>query len=214
MTTGRSWQQTQFGPTNSRSKGLNFPSPFLDFERFYVPQTIKELFNVTSFAYLTDSNINPAIKNMAAYPITELIYTKPRAVKPKVEDDYKTRWKEIMEERLDVRNFNIMMGEDYHLLGNAFCSVYKPFWRHLVCGHCGEKHNAHRKDTKWKWSNLHFTVHCKKCKTFKDAGVYDELKEDAIEEINLIRWSPFHMRIDANPITGKRAYYYEIPRPR
>jgi hypothetical protein len=209
MSSLQAWSQSQFFGGGLRSRSLNFPSPFLDFERFYLPQTIKEIFDVLTHAYLTDSNIKPATESLATYPITELLYSMDEE-DPKVADDYRDKWKELLEDHLDVRVFNIQMGLDYFLYGNAFASIYKPFTRFLVTKD-GQKFNIHRKDTKWRWRNLKFQVQNPKSKMWEEALMHDELKENALTEINLVRWAPHHISIKMNPISGKREYFYEVP---
>ncbi len=201
----RNWnsmQSANFGGT----QGLNFPSPFLDFESTKIPASIKEIFELLIHAYLTDSNINPAIENIASYPITTLALETD----DDVEKDHKDKWEEILEEVLDVRNFNISVGFDYFLYGNAFVSVYEPFDRYLKCEECGLEHNTKYPATKWKWKNLRFIVKCTKCEDFYPATIVDKVSENA-NDINLIRWSPYHIRIESNPTSGKRFYWYDIP---
>lgn len=206
----RSWTDAQFASGNTTT-GLNYPSPFLKFEQQYIPQNMKELYTIIAHAYLTDSNVNPAIENMSAYPITKLHCRKPHFIKEDETfeplDDY---WKDVLEKKLDARTFNISLGYDFFGYGMAFASVYRPFDRWLVCNSCKTAHNTRTKGTKWKWKHMDFYVECSKCEAPVKASVVDKPKPTT-DGVNLIKWSPYNMDIKHNPITGKSKYTYAIP---
>lgn len=201
----RGWSQLQSASFGGVT-GLNFPSPFLDFESTKVPGSVKEIFELSAHAYMTDSNINPTIENISSYPITHLTFE----TEDSKDDAIKDKWEDICEDVFDIRSFNVKVGYDYHLYGNSYVSVYEPFERFLVCTNCNHSHNTKYPQTKWKWKNLDFWVNCEKCGDFHKATFYDTPIDD-IEEINLIRWSPFLIDINHNPVTGKSEYWYDLP---
>lgn len=207
---GRSgWADSQLN-TGASPSGLNYPSPFLRFESIYLPSNMKELFTLIAHAYMTDPNVNPAIENMSAYPITHLVFDKPAYIEK--EEDFepvRSYWKTLLEDRLDVRTFNISMGYDFWGYGNSFCSVYQPFDRWLKCTNCGKEYNTKQKSTKWKWHNLKFKVECSHCGV-REATFFDKPLK-TVKGVSLIKWNPFNIEIKYNSITGKSTYTYVIP---
>jgi len=202
----RGWSQLQSASFGGAA-GLNFPSPFLDFESTKVPASIKELYEVALHAFLTDSNINPVIENISSYPITEIVVDEGSG---EADHEISNKWVEIINENLDLRNFNIQVGYDYMLYGTAFVSVYCPFTRSFVCNQCGLEHNSKIKSTKWKWKSLKFWVECEKCKSIEEAKIKDEPSDD-INEVSLLRWSPYNIEIEVNPFNNKKKMWYNIP---
>src|ERR1035437_10958405 len=49
-------------------------SSFFNFESFFLPKTLKELFKFSAHMFLTNDAINPAIEKLSEYPITEFIF--------------------------------------------------------------------------------------------------------------------------------------------
>lgn len=205
----RSWTDAQFA-SGSTTTGLNYPSPFLKFEGHYIPQNMKEMFSLVAHAYLTDSNVNPAIENMSAYPITELQCRKPHTIEDeKVFEPLSDYWKDVLEKKLDARTFNISVGYDFFGYGTAFVSVYRPFTRWLICNGCKKAFNTQTKSVKWKWKNMDFYVECESCGMHK-ASIVDK-PQTTTKGVNLIKWNPHNMSIDYNPVTGKSKYTYAVP---
>jgi hypothetical protein len=208
--TMRGWADSQVASGNT-STGLNYPSPFLKFEGVYIPKDMKELMSLIAHSYLTDSNINPAIENMSAYPITKLEYIRPENIDDlDVFKPIEKYWQKILDKDLDVRSFNISMGYDYFGYGNAFMSVYQPFDRWLKCSTCKKDHCMSQKNTTWKWKNLKFYVDCKFCGYLKEATFFDKPRPVS-QGINLVKWNPFNMQIKHIATSGRNIYKYAIP---
>lgn len=202
------------GGENRSSFSLNYPSQFLNYEKFLIPQTPWELFDLIRWAYLSDSNVRPAIENMSTYPVTEIEYVLEREVKEPAEQEKITKgWKTVMDDILDARLQCVSLCLDYHAFGIAFTSVYKPFTRFLVCEKCATAHNIHLSDTKWRWEDFKFLLSCIECKTTTKAKIKDEPRRGvaALKDVNLIKWNPNSIKLKKNLITGRRKISYKLP---
>ena len=114
-----------------RRGGIIYPSPFFDIGQTYMPPTIKELLKWSKLYFYTHFAIRPVIVKLAAYPITDLIYTG--------DADLVEKWKYMLDDILNIKSHFINCGLDYNAMGNSICSVYFPFERWLKCGRCGFK---------------------------------------------------------------------------
>jgi hypothetical protein len=183
----------------------------LKFEENYIPKNGKELFNLLAHGYYTDSNINSVIENMSAYPITKLQFLKPSCIKEdSIFEGLRQFWENLLTKKLDIRVFNISMGYDYNLYGNAFAVVYRPFDRWLLCSHCSLGHNTRISSTIWRWKHAKFQINCQHCKQWVDAGILDKPVADPTK-IKFVRLSPFNIEIKHNHVTGSNRYRYTIP---
>jgi hypothetical protein len=222
-----SWLQSQhddltgdmyaMGSTMLQQSMLN-QSQFFNFQGFFLPHSVKELFKYSAHAMLTNSAVNPAIEKLAEYPITEFTFT-PKINAEQDDEDY-TRileskqeliktWEKIFE-HLQAKEFAMKCGLNFQTYGNVFCSVYQPFERHLVCKHCGGEERA--KNAKWEWERgaLQFILTCASCEKKGRAKVNDVLISD-YTRIHLISFYPGNIDIDYDPYSGVTEYYYTIP---
>lgn len=196
-------------------------SSFFNFESFFLPKTLKELFKYSAHMFITNDAINPAIEKLAEYPITEFIF-RPILREKEGTDEYKkaleqrgaiTRtWEHLFENHYMAKSFAIKLSTNYYVYGNAFVSVYEPFNRILICGQCNEHHMVSK--VKWEWdkSKLQFKItKCHKCGFKGLAKFYDKPITDDPTKINLISWYPGLIDIDFDPYSGSREYYVSIP---
>lgn len=203
------------GGGRNSSLGLNYPTPFLNYEKYIIPNSVKELFNFAAWCFISDNNVKPVIENMSSYPVTTLLFDAVHEVKDRAEmSKLQKMWDDVLDTKLDIRVFSVLLGLDYFGLGNAFASVYRPFNRFLVCQKCGTPHNIKLKDTKWRWNDYSFELQCNntKCNSTTKAKVKDvyDTNEAAIDDVNFIRWNPNYIDIEKNEITGRKQVKYRL----
>lgn len=198
-------------------------SQFFAFEQFYLPDSIKQLFEFSAHMMLTNDAINPAIEKLAEYPITKFTFS-PRSKAKKDTQEYQDEmeskeelrhmWENIFDDHLMAKSYAIKASMNFYTYGNHFASVYQPFDRILICGNpqCREHHPLIAKMTKWDWdkARLAFVLKCQKCGFKGQAKVLDKISRD-VSRINLISFYPGNIDIDYDPYSGCREYYYTIP---
>jgi hypothetical protein len=187
----------------ARGFGIRYPSPFFDVAQQFLPETVHQLFLWCRFYFLTNPIINAACSKMAEYPVTPLVF----------EDDDKsiTALWEDMEKRLKLQQFQVEVGLDYFVYGNAFVSVFFPFVKFLECTHCHNTFRADKNRSAYRWKNQQFQLVCPKCKEEGYAVEHDVYLRNA-RGIKLIRWNPENIEIKHNEINGSATYYYKVPK--
>jgi hypothetical protein len=199
-------------PANSsiqrdRRGGINYPSPYFDISSTYVPPSMKEFFKWTRFFYYSHSVIHPIIDKISEYPITGLIY-QVDGEEDKLPEKTKKNWKKLMEATLRIKSFQVEMFLDYNVYGNALASIVYPFKRYLKCRECD--HRMAIDKVRYKWKDFKFRGTCEKC---NHQGVFDVSDADIKNRsmCRLMRWNPFFVSIEHNPVTDERDYWYRIP---
>lgn len=185
---------------NSKN-GINYPSPFLDIASTYTPPVMKEMFKWTRYFYYSSSIISPIAFKLSEYPVTGLNYTGGE------EKDLKF----ILDRSIKLKTKQVEINLDYHVFGNSFVSIHWPMRRFLQCPSCKNKVSV--KKINYKWKNMEFWAKCKsdKCSYDGKMKIVDE-NVKLKREVRLIRWSPFYIDIDWNPITDRHIYTYTIPK--
>jgi hypothetical protein len=189
------------GTRNGNGGLATYGSPFFDPSSQYLPPSYKEMFRWCSFLAHSNSTISPIIKKKASYSITKLVYNSDNQVAV-------NGWKDLLESNLRLPEMEYKLLLDYETYGNAFCSVFYPFDRYLVCPHCEEETLA--RTMKWAYKNHEFEGSCLSCKktakfTAKDRHVNNRAR------VKLIRWYPKYIDIDYNPFSDTSTYIYRIP---
>lgn len=191
------------GLYGSRGFGIRYPSPFFDVAQQFLPENVHQLMTWCRYYFLTNPIVNAACSKMAEYPVTSLMYETEDA---KLQDLYSK-----LEKHLRLRQFQVEVGLDYFVYGNAFVSIFFPFVRFLQCPKCGERYRADKNRSLYKWKNGRFFLSCDKCHNegyAREIDVYIRSPRD----IRLIRWNPENIEIKHNEATGKSTYFYKIPR--
>jgi len=183
---------------NTRNSYLKYPSPFLDIASTYTPATMKEMFRWTRYFYYSSSIMSPIVYKLSEYPVTGLIYNGKS----------KEKVKHILERAIRIKTKMVEINLDYHVFGNSFVSIYYPQQRFLKCPSCQEKFPI--KKVKYEWKRLKFVAVCDKCKKKGDFEIVDE-KIKKKDDVRLIRWSPFNIDIEWNPVTDEHVYTYTLP---
>jgi hypothetical protein len=186
-----------------RGFGIRYPSPFFDISQQFLPSNQHELHKWCRYYFLTNPVINAACSKMAEYPVTPLIFETDD---PEIVKLYKK-----VEDHLKLRSFQVEVGLDYFVYGNAFVSVFLPFEKYLICASCGARYRAKTNRFRYKWRDSRFYLH--KC----DCGQEGYAKQHDVyirsfRQIRLVRWNPENIDIKHNEITGKTKYYFRLPK--
>lgn len=203
-----------YSSRSSKTRVSLYPDRFFSLSDYYLPPDVKSLFRWCEYFFMKDPLVGSACHKMAAYPVTDPTYSTD-AESPEI----KEKWRTIMEDQLDVRGQMIRNGLNYLVFGNAFVSVYYPFTRYLVCGSCKKKvdiSNTDHYDSHWSLrmsgaNGYEFTLKCPQCGAEGPSDVRD-VNSKHLEGINFIEWDPKNIDIEYYQVTGKKIYYYNIPR--
>jgi len=206
---------SSYSGRSSKTRVSLYPDRFFSLSDYYLPPDVKSLFKWCEYFFMKDPVIGSACHKMAAYPVTDPTYSTD-AESPEI----KEKWRIIMEDQMDIRGQMIRNGLNYLVFGNAFVSVYYPFTRYLVCRSCDKKtdiSNTDHYDSHWtlrmggSGKGYEFTLKCPNCSADGPADVRD-VSSKHLEGINFIEWDPKSIDIDYYQVTGKKAYFYNIPR--
>ncbi len=187
-------------------RGASHPSPFFKYFQGFVPTSIKEAFVYAEFLFAKSPQIYAALQKLSEYAITDIVY-KSGAQR---EID---RHKDLFEKTLHVKSVLKAANRDRRIYGNSFLTIYFPFNRFLVCGHCQSIEKINTVDYKFTYRNLSFTWRCKNCQRTTSTHL-DKVQDRPIQDpsrINIIRWDPKRININHNALTGESEYSYEIP---
>lgn len=189
--------------TDLISRGIQHPNPLFDFLTTFAPRKLKNLFTLCEYLYFNSPQIFAALNKFALYPITDLNYSTDNAA-------LKEKYKRLLEKTLRMKGKLVTCGIDYQLYGNTFVSLYFPFRRFLKCPSCHHRENIKFVKYKFKLKGLQFNYKCDQCGQ-QVTGKVDDQHIRYAKDINIIRWDPKTIDIEANPITGDMEYYYNIP---
>ena len=141
------------GNRGDRRRGLIYPSPFFDVAQSYMPPTIKELLKWCAYFFYTDPLLGSAVYKLAEYPITDFVYNSE-------DENVRRKWKDVLEDTLNIKPFLIEIGLDFFTFGNAFISINLPFRRLIRCSEC--KHQEDIREIKYKFKSweFHYNQEC------------------------------------------------------
>lgn len=178
-----------------------YPSPFFDIGHTYLPTSVKQMFRWCRYYFMTNPVINAVTYKMSEYPITPIIIDEE-------DSELRSKWEDIVENKLRLRPFQIETGLDYHCYGNAFITLHFPFEKYLICRNCKNKVQAKR--AIYKFRNLRYHLACPKCMTTTEALVQDHNVKN-LRGIRPLRWNPEHITVEHNDVTGESTFFFDIP---
>ena len=188
---------------NANTNANMYPNPFFDYLSRLMPRNIKDMFQWLEYLYANSGQVYPVIKKFSEYAITEITYT---STSPKV----MTNAKKIFDKKLQMKATLINISNDFHLYGNSFVSLYRPFVRHLICKKCNHVHNAEKTTYTWDSKTFSYLIKCNKCGHSGKATVKN-IKLRDVNRLRIIRWDPKYIEIEYNPVSGESQYYYNFP---
>ena len=181
---------------------LDYPSPWFDISRAYMPKSIKTLFKHCRTFFYRNGFINSVVTKLTEYPITDLLFEKDTDLK------VKKLYKKFFDFDIKIKSMLIQIGLDYFTYGNSFISANMKFDRYLKCQSC--KQSIPIDEVKYQWRNFQFHGQCPKCNAH---GVYkiDDKYLSNPHFLRFVRWSPENIDLEYDPLTGDTIYYYNMP---
>lgn len=183
--------------------GMMYPSPFFDVAHTYLPTTVKQLFRFSRYYYLTNPIIATTAYRLSEYPITDL-WVK--------HEDGPTRlkWEKFLFKTLQIRTFQIEVGLDYNVYGNAIVTIAFPFVKHIICPKCRASGTARKWRPHWKLENFTFKLKCPEC-SYSGKALARDIYVQNPSLIRLLRHNPENIDTTYNELTGTQSYYYTLP---
>jgi len=161
------------------------------------------MFRWCRYYFLTNPLINATVFKLSEYPITDLIIEHDQ-------EEVVRRWSDFLQDQLRYRSFQVEVGLDFFVYGNAFVSVYYPFQKQLRCVSCGYTAAATAIQNRWTFTNYAFRMNCPQCGNIGNA-LSTDVPIRSERDIRLIRWNPEDIDVTYNELTGDYVYYYNIP---
>ena len=176
-------------------------NPWFTVANQFVPRNLHDVIKWARYIALQSPTTSEVIRKLATYPITEFDI-------PTDQEGLKKRYKQV------IKSFKLKeclqdAGFEFFTIGNVFVSVYFPIQRDLVCKGCATSFNV--KHAAWaKFKQYQFHGNCPKC---GHGGILErrDFRSMNIEDMNFIKWTPEHIIVNHNPITGESEYFYKIP---
>ena len=177
--------------------------PYLQLATLELPKTIKESFPLIEAFTLTFPLISEALRKLATYPITNIVYD--------TEDEIvKKRWKEIIEDVLCLPEKLCDVNYNYLLYGNTFLSVTIPREKVAKCPLCKKRFSLTSDIVSLTSGKIDISA-CPKCgRRLPEVEIREKTKKDPYQ-LNLLLWNPKNIIIEYNPYTGQSEYWYQVP---
>lgn len=176
-------------------------NPWFTVANQFVPRNLHDVIRWARYISIQSPTTSEVIRKLATYPITDFIVdTEQPSVKKRYEEVFASfKLKEILQD----------IGFEFFTIGNVFASIYFPIHRECVCPSCNTSWNLRK--TPWiKFKQYKFTGTCPQC-NYTGAFPHKDTKSTDINDMNLIKWTPEHITVNHNPITGESEYFYTIP---
>ncbi len=199
---------SQFARTRGRLQGgstlgISYPHPFFDVSQTYLPQNMQSLFRWLRHYFLLNGFFSAVVYKLAEYPITDLIFSHKN-------EEVVRKWTVFFNDTLRYRSFQVEVGLDYFVYGNAFISLRYPIVKWLRCKGCGKPYIASQHRNRWSFRSYKFHLTCDACGHVGDADVRDMAVRSA-KDITPIRWDPELIEIRYNQLTRRHTYYLSVP---
>jgi hypothetical protein len=177
-----------------------YANPMYRYIHTFIPSNLQELFAWCEFIYNNSPQLATSIRRFSEYPITDIVFPEDSIHVEK----YKKYFHDI-----DLKDFLMCCGIDFHIYGNCFVSPYYPFIRYLICDSCHQKYNVDMVD--FKMQDYRWLLKCPTCNKERRATVVDKRIKNP-KGLRWVRWSPSDMDIEYNEISGLSKYHLRIPK--
>lgn len=201
--TGTRFSRTRGRLLGGTGQGMMYPTPFFDLASTWMPQGFKSMFEWLRYYFLNNGFFNVVVSKLAEYPITNVIFEAEGEKAAK-------KWTDYFHHTLRYRLFQLEVGLDYFVYGNAFVSVRHRFIKHLTCTSCGHTATAHSMRKHWSFQNYNFQLTCPRCGFHGPAKARDRQVPSA-SGVRLVRWNPEDITIKCLPVSGTKTFHYNIP---
>lgn len=176
-------------------------NPWFTIANQFIPRNLHDVIRWARYITIQSPTTSEVIRKLATYPITEFnIDTE--------QEGLKKRYKQVLSS-FKLKEALQDAGFEFFTLGNVFISIYFPIHRELECPSCKISYNV--KKAPWAtFKQYQFHGVCPSC-NFSGVFKRKDTKSLSIEDMNFIKWTPEHIAVNHNPITGESEYYYKIP---
>lgn len=182
-----------------------------------IPIQLKQLFRLTRYYYCTDSLLRAILQKMAEYPITEVIVEDPKNTNSEAT---KEKWGRLLNTSLNIRMVMKAIKIDKFVFGNSFHYLYLPFVRYARCTSCESETPlralkkiavANRRD-KGRFT-FNVTSICPKCSKNNQQRTFtiEDRRSEASGDLKFIRLNPLRMKLEYNPSSGAKQWYWTPP---
>jgi hypothetical protein len=181
------------------------PSPFYTIANQFVPRNFHDVIRVARFVLTQSPTVAEVIRKYATYPITEYnISTENPATRKKYQEIIKS---------IQLKQVSSDCGVNLMSIGNSFASLYFPITRMLVCPSCNGQVSCDvaLRTLGINYRNFNFEGACPSCSAKTTRFTVKDAKSTNIKDIRLIQWTPEHISVNHNPISGVSEYWYTIP---
>jgi len=198
--------------TNTNTRILDFPDPFVTFSNLIYPVTVQEVFFWADRLWMRNGMYTQAIKRSVRYFLNDIdIYGED------MDEDTRRKYIEFLVDQLNVLDTLGQIGDDVMAYGNSFTSVYTPITRNLICPQCGASRPLHTllKGKDFEFKDYEFKSKCPvpEC-NYEGAFRRQDVKKAGSgdrDRIKVIRWCPQYVSIQHCEISGDADYYYQVP---
>jgi hypothetical protein len=178
-------------------------NPWFNLANQYAPRNLHDIIRWARYIILQSPTATEVIRKLATYPITDFnIDTKSEPLKKRYRDIFKS---------LKLKESLQNCGFEFFSIGNVFVSIYLPINRELVCPKCLTRHSSKKASflsfKKWEFTGACPTHGC----GYSGVFTRHDSKSMNVADINIIKWTPEHIVVNHNPITGEKDFYYKIP---
>lgn len=190
---------------------IKYENPFFDMTSTYIPVRLKSLLRFIASFVLGDGLVSQCINKMSEYPITKLIYEQEEGKEVNIKNDKTTKfWKELFENKLNIKKVLKQAGMDYYAYGNSIISINYPFRRELKCPRCKTWHNID--SLKYEFKGFKFFSKCKHngC-DYRGQMEAKDVNTKEMNDFNIVHWDLINMDIKYNNLSDQHFYYYTIP---
>jgi hypothetical protein len=188
-------------------KSDGFPSPFFSMASLDFPETMSLALRMVEHIFMSQATYRQATDRVLSYFLTDIEFGEAG-------DDEKDKWKNFLDETLDIKNTMHTVGLDAMCYGNSFTSVLPVFKRHLSCPKCFFEAPLakifNNSTFRFRWSDYQFHATCPKCKT---SGKWRHIDRRAHHNggFRIKRWNPHEIELLWDPLTDETAYIWKIP---
>src|SRR5215471_14488039 len=194
------------GPGNE-----SFPDPFQDISSLAVPATMRNALYWCQYIFSTFGTYRTAMERVLSYFLTEVEIRN-------ISEDERTKWRDFLDNTIDIMGVLQTMLRDRLCYGNAFCSVLVPFKRFLGCPRCGAfwplKIVHENRVFAFSWTTPEFHATCPQCKTgsgYRGKFLVDDKPDDEERKIKVKRWNPHEIEILHDYHSDDCHYLWRIP---
>ena len=177
-------------PTLTAGAGQQ-PNPWFTVANQFVPRNLHDVIRWARYITIQSPTTSEVIRKLATYPITDFVVdTEHLALKARYEHVIQSlKLKEVLQDA----------GFEFFTIGNVFLSLYFPSsdnWRVLPA--------APPMPQNCQVGCVQTVGVSRECPICRYKGVFRRIdsKSSSIDDMNLVKWTPEHILVNHNPITG------------